>query len=63
MIIGSIKEIITNETRAALTPAMVKSYIKFGFKVIIESNLGERSFISDQNYKDVGAEIESKRAN
>ena len=43
MIIGSTKETINNECRVALTPAMVKSYIKFGFKVVIESNLGQKS--------------------
>jgi len=57
MIIGSTKETINNECRVALTPAMVKSYIKFGFKVVIESNLGQKSFISNEDYQTAGAEI------
>ena len=59
MIIGSIKETNINETRAAITPAMVKSYTKFGFKVILESKTGDQSFISDQEFLDSGAEIVS----
>ena len=57
MIIGSTQETAKNETRAALTPAMVKSYIKFGFKIIIESGLGEKSFITDNQFLESGAEI------
>ena len=57
MIIGIPKELNKNETRSAVTPGAVKSYIKFGFKVIVESEAALSSLISDVELKEAGAEI------
>ena len=59
MILGVPKEIYQNETRIAVIPATVKQFISVGFKVIIESNAGICSQISDLDFKDSGAEIAS----
>ena len=59
MILGVPKEIYQNETRIAVIPATVKQFISVGFKVIIESNAGIESQISDSDFKDSGAEIVS----
>ena len=59
MIIGIPKELDQNESRSAITPAIVKSYIKFGFEVIVESNAGLLSHISDDMLKESGAKIVS----
>ena len=57
MIIGVPKEILKNEKRVAVIPTTVKEYIKKGIKVIIETNAGAGSFISDSEYESVGAKI------
>ena len=57
MIIGVPKEILKNEKRVAVIPSTVKEYIKKGIKVIIETNAGAGSFISDSEYESVGAKI------
>jgi len=57
MILGVPKENCNNETRVAVIPATVKQFISAGFKVIIESNAGIKSQISDSDFKDSGAEI------
>ena len=57
MIIGIPKELNKNETRSAVTPGAVKSYVKFGFKVIVESETALSSQISDVELKEAGAEI------
>ena len=59
MILGIPKEIYQNETRIAVIPATVKQFVSVGFKVIIESNAGIASQISDSDFKDSGAEIVS----
>jgi len=59
MILGVPKEIYQNETRIAVIPATVKQFVSVGFKVIIESNAGITSQISDSDFKDSGAEIVS----
>ena len=59
MIIGIPKELNQNETRSAINVGTVKSYIKFGFKVIAESGAAELSHISDTELKDAGVEIVS----
>ncbi len=59
MILGVPKEIIENETRVAVIPLTVKQFISSGFTVIIESNAGIDSQISDSEFRDSGAEIVS----
>jgi len=57
MIIGILKETQDNEQRVAATPATVKQLVKSNHSVIIENNAGEGSFISNDNFKESGAEI------
>ena len=57
MILGIPKEILENETRVAAIPATVKQYISAGFDVKIESGAGLKSQITDNDFKEVGAEI------
>jgi len=57
MIVTIPKEIIDGETRVAVTPSTIKEMIKAGLKVQIESGAGERSFISDNDFINAGAEI------
>tara|TARA_B100000212_G_scaffold36641_1_gene23677 strand:+ start:3423 stop:4580 length:1158 start_codon:yes stop_codon:yes gene_type:complete len=57
MIIGVPKEILKNEKRVAVIPSTVKEYIKKGIEVIIETNAGAGSFISDNEYESAGAKI------
>ena len=59
MIVGILKESQDYELRVAATPETVKNLIKLGHSVIIEKLSGEGSFISDQEYIDAGAAIES----
>jgi len=51
------KETIRDETRVAATPQSVKELIKAGYEVNIETGAGTSSFISDDNFKNAGANI------
>ena len=51
------KETIHGETRVAATPQSVKELIKAGYEVNIETGAGTSSFISDDNFKNAGANI------
>jgi alanine dehydrogenase len=55
MIIGVPKEIKTLEARVALTPAGVRELVKHGHKVVIETNAGLGSAITDADYSAQGA--------
>ena len=57
MILGVPKEILDNETRVAAIPATVKQYVSAGFDVKVESGAGVASQISDDDFKEAGAEI------
>jgi len=57
MIIGILKETQKYESRVSATPETIKKLIKSEHSVIVESGAGERSFISDSDYKDSGATI------
>jgi len=57
MIVGVIKEIKANEHRVGLVPSGVDALVKSGHRVVIETNAGVGSGISDEDYKSVGAEI------
>ena len=50
MIIGLPKEIKDNEYRVGLTPAGVKTLSDYGHTVLVETNAGEGSGISDEQY-------------
>ena len=62
MTVAVLKETKEGESRVALTPDVVKSLIKKGFKVDVEKGAGEKSFFSDSDYVASGAEIVSKEA-
>jgi len=57
MIIGVPKEIKDKEFRVGIVPAGVKSLAMTGHRVIIEKNAGLGSNISDDEYRQAGAEI------
>ena len=57
MIIGVPKEIKNNESRVALTPAGVVSYVTAGHKVIVETSAGIGSAFTDEEYVEAGAEL------
>ena len=51
------KETTLDETRVAATPQSVKELIKAGYEVSIETGAGTSSFISDDDFKNAGANI------
>ena len=57
MIIGIPKEIKNNEYRVSLTPAGAFALCKKGHRVLVESGAGVGSGFSDDEYRDVNAEI------
>ncbi len=57
MLIGLPKEIKESEFRVGLTPAAVKMLTARGHQVLVETGAGEGSFISDEEYRLVGAKI------
>ncbi|MFO1445334.1 alanine dehydrogenase [Bacillus sp. Bva_UNVM-123] len=59
MIIGVPKEIKNNENRVAMTPASVYTLVNAGHQVLIETGAGVGSGFSNEDYKEVGAEIVS----
>ncbi len=57
MLVGLPKEIKDNEYRVGLTPGAVKMLVARGHRVLVETGAGEGSFIPDQEYRSVGAQI------
>ena len=57
MIIGVPKEIKNNENRVALTPAGAQEFVRKGHNVYIQTNAGEGSGFSDNEYTGAGAKI------
>ena len=51
------KEIQESETRVAATPKTVKELIKSGLNVLVQSNAGALSHITDSEYAEAGATI------
>jgi alanine dehydrogenase len=60
VIIGLVKEIKSQESRAGLTPGCAAAYTAAGHRVIVESGAGEGSGFSDGEYKKTGAEIKTR---
>ena len=50
-----LRETSPGETRVAATPETIRSFIKAGVTVSIESGAGSASFIADDEYRDAGA--------
>ncbi len=63
MNVAILKETLPGENRVAAIPATVKEMVKSSMKVLVESGAGENSHISNDEYKNAGAEIVSDRAN
>jgi alanine dehydrogenase len=57
MIIGVPKEIKNNENRVALTPAGAQELIKRGHTVYVETNAGDGSGFSNEEYVKAGAKM------
>ena len=57
MKVASLRETIAGENRAALVPASVAKFVKAGFEVAAESNIGLAAGYRDTAYIDAGAEI------
>lgn len=57
MIIGVTKEIKNNENRVAITPAGVQALVSHGHTVLVEQSAGLGSGITDDVYRDAGAQI------
>jgi alanine dehydrogenase len=59
MIIGIPKEIMKYEGRVAITPDGVKKVVEAGHKVLIQSDAGEQSGYTDDDFTNAGAEIKA----
>ncbi len=57
--VGVPKEVKDNEFRVALVPSGVRELVENGHKVRVESGAGVGSGISDEEYREAGAEIGS----
>jgi NAD/NADP transhydrogenase alpha subunit len=55
--IGVLRETFLNEKRVAQTPDTVKSLVKDGHRIVLQSKAGEFANFSDEDYKAAGAEI------
>jgi NAD(P) transhydrogenase subunit alpha len=54
------KEVSKEETRVAATPETLKKIAELGLKVFVEAKAGDKSYFSDEAYKEAGAEIKSE---
>ncbi len=59
--IGIVKESKKGETRVSATPDTVKKFIAMGFDVLVQSDAGSLSLISDADFKNVGAKIVDRK--
>jgi alanine dehydrogenase len=57
MVVGTIREIKDNEYRVGLVPGGVKTLADSDQQVLVETRAGEGSGISDDEYRQAGAEI------
>lgn len=62
MLIGTPKEIKSDEHRVGLVPASVRELVSHGHRVIIETQAGSGIGFSDANYKQAGAIIADSAA-
>lgn len=59
MKIAAIKEREKGEARVAITPDMVKMYVRKGFRVFVERGIGVAANFTDSEYEDAGAAVSS----
>ena len=57
MIIGTTKELKNHEYRVGITPDNVKSFVKDGHTVLVESNAGKAAGFANAMYEEAGAQI------
>ena len=57
MLIGTPKEVKTQEYRVGLTPGSVRELVKHGHQVLIETSAAAGIGLGDDNYRQAGAEI------
>lgn len=57
MLIGVPKEVKTNESRVALTPAGAAEFVARGHQVLVQRHAGQGSGITDEEYQAAGAVI------
>ena len=57
MIVGTVREIKTEEYRVALTPEGVGGIVQAGHDVVIESDAGTGSSYNDDEYREAGATV------
>ncbi len=62
LLIGVPREVFPGEKRVATVPEVVAKLIKLGFRVAVEAGAGDAAQISDDAYRDAGAEIVADRA-
>jgi NAD(P) transhydrogenase subunit alpha len=62
MLIGVPREIFPGERRVALTPAVLPSLAKAGFKVVVEAGAGSAAGYLDAEYTGKGAQLVAERA-
>lgn len=58
MKIGVLKEI--KDTRVAIVPEVATKFTKAGHHILVESGAGKTAFFPDEQYKEAGAEIDSR---
>jgi proton-translocating NAD(P)+ transhydrogenase subunit alpha len=56
-VIGVPRETFADEKRVATVPEVVAKLIKLGFRVVVQSGAGDAASVSDEAYRDAGAEI------
>jgi NAD(P) transhydrogenase subunit alpha len=61
LLIGVPKEVFPGEKRVATVPDVVEKLIKQGFRVAIEAGAGDDAQISDEAYRNAGAEMVADR--
>ncbi len=59
MILGLLKE-LSNETRVALLPEVVKTFTDLKVEVLVEQGAGETAFTPDADYEAAGAKVVSR---
>ncbi|MDQ1603920.1 MAG: H+-translocating transhydrogenase subunit alpha, partial [Actinomycetota bacterium] len=57
MKVGVPAEVRDGERRVALVPDAVGRLVAAGLEVAVETAAGERAFITDQAFRDAGAEV------
>src|SRR5277367_2345376 len=57
MIIGVPKEVKDHEARVGLIPSGVKALVEAGHHVLAQTGAGEGSSLTDEEYREAGAEI------